>query len=165
MKIHVQSKGELVFSGLLLALGVFVLIETAAIPIPVAASNVGPRFMPYFAGALLTGAAAWTIIDILRGKTVAPEESEIADPNQRFHWGRVGLLVASVVAFIVLLEPLGYLIAMPIALFGLLLTFGARRWWLMVVVSIVLPLLVFLLFTQVLGIFLPMGPFEPLFYF
>lgn len=164
MKIHVQSKGELVFAGLLLALGVFVLIETAAIPIPVASSNVGPRFMPYFAGGLLTLAAAWTIFDILRGKTVAPEESELADPNQKFHWGRVGLLVASVVAFGVLLDPLGYLIAMPIALFGLLLTFGARRWWVMAVVSIALPILVFILFTEVLGIYLPLGPFEPLIY-
>lgn len=164
MNIHVQSKGELAFAGLLLALGIFVLIETAAIPIPVAASNVGPRFMPYFAGGLLTAAAAWTIVDILRGKSVAPEESELADPSQKFSWRRVGLLVASVVAFGVLLDPLGYLIAMPIAMFGLLLTFGARRWWVMVVVSIVLPVLVFLLFTEVLGIYLPLGPFEPLIY-
>ena len=163
MKLAVQSKGELAFAGLLLALGIFVLVETAAIPIPVASSNVGPRFMPYFAGALLTGAAGWTVVDILRGRTVAPEESELADPSQRFHWGRVGLLVASVVAFAALLDVLGYLIAAPISVFGLLVTFGARRWWVMAVVAVVLPVLIFLLFTQVLGIYLPLGPFEGLY--
>ncbi|MGC5172156.1 tripartite tricarboxylate transporter TctB family protein [Microbacterium sp. DT81.1] len=163
MKLAIQSKGELAFTGLLLALGIFVLIETAAIPIPVASSNVGPRFMPYFAGALLTGAAAWTVVDILRGRTVAPEDSELADPTQRFHWGRVGLLVASVIAFAALLDVVGYLIAAPISVFGLLITFGARRWWVMAIVAVVLPLLIFLLFTQVLGIYLPLGPFEDLF--
>ncbi|MEV4737539.1 tripartite tricarboxylate transporter TctB family protein [Microbacterium sp. LWO14-1.2] len=163
MKLSIQSKGELAFAGLLLVLGIFVLIETAAIPIPVAASNVGPRFMPYFAGGLLTVAAAWTLLEILRGRSASPEESELADPTQKFHFGRVALLVASVIAFGVLLDPLGYLIAAPLCMFGLLLTFGARRWWLMTVVSVVLPVLIFLLFTEVLGIYLPLGPFEGLF--
>lgn len=163
MKLTIQSKGELAFGGLLLALGIFVLIETAAIPIPVAASNVGPRFMPYFAGGLLTVAAAWTLFEVVRGRSASPEESELADPSQKFHWGRVSLLIASIVAFGVLLDPLGYLIAAPICMFGLLLTFGARRWWVMAIVSVVLPVLIFLLFTEVLGIYLPLGPFENLF--
>lgn len=163
MKLAISSKGELAFGGLLLALGIFVIIETAAIPIPVAASNVGPRFMPYFAGGLLTVAAAWTLFEIFRGRSASPEESELADPAQKFHVGRVSLLVASIVAFGVLLDPLGYLIATPLCMFGLLLTFGARRWWLMAVVSVALPVLIFLLFTEVLGIYLPLGPFEGLF--
>ena len=41
-----KSKGELGFAGLLLALGVFILIDTTTIEIPMAASNVGPRSSP-----------------------------------------------------------------------------------------------------------------------
>lgn len=159
MKLTVHSKGELAFGGLLLVLGIFVLIEASQIPIPVAASNVGPRFMPYFAGGLLTLAAVWSIIEVLRGRSVAPEESELADPSQKFSWKNVGFLVGSVLAFVVLLDPLGYLLATPIAFFGLLLAFGARRWWVMAVVSIVLPTLIFFFFNGVLGIRLPLGPF------
>ena len=67
------------------------------------------------------------------------------------------------IAFAALLDVVGYLIAAPISVFGLLITFGARRWWVMAIVAVVLPLLIFLLFTQVLGIYLPLGPFEDLF--
>jgi putative tricarboxylic transport membrane protein len=159
MRLTVHSKGELTFAGLLLALGIFVLIEAATIPIPVASSNVGPRFMPYFTGALLTIAAVWSIIEIFRGQSVAPEESELADPAERFSWKNVAFLVGSVLVFILLLDPIGYLLATPIAFFGLLLAFGARRWWVMAIVSVVMPTLIFLFFNGVLGIRLPTGPF------
>lgn len=158
MKLKVQSKGELVFAGLLLALGVFVLIEAATIPIPVAASNVGPRFMPYMAGILLSAAAVWSIVEILRGESVEPEESELADPTERFNAKRVGLLIGSILLFIALLDVLGYLLTAPLAFFGLLLAFGARRWWVMAVVSVALPTLIYLFFSGVLGIRLPAGP-------
>lgn len=162
MKLSIVSKGELAFAGLLLALGVFVIVETAAIPIPLASSNVGPRFMPYFAGGLLTVAAAFAIMEILRGKSAAPEESELVDPTRRVHWGRISLLLGTIIGFAVLLDIVGYLIAAPLAFFGLLVTFGARRWWVMALVSVALPTGVFLLFTQVLGIYLPLGPFDAL---
>jgi putative tricarboxylic transport membrane protein len=157
VKLTAHSKGELAFSGLLLALGIFVIAEAAVIPIPVAASNVGPRFMPYFAGGLLTLAAAWTIVELFRGHSVAPEESELADPSQKLDWKRVSILIGSVVAFAILLDPLGYLLAAPIALFGLLLSFGARRWWVMALVAVVLPVLIYLFFSRTLGISLPDG--------
>ncbi|GAA3598201.1 tripartite tricarboxylate transporter TctB family protein [Agrococcus terreus] len=159
MKLTAHSKGELAFSGLLLALGIFVVIEAALIPIPLASSNVGPRFMPHFAGGLLILAAGWTIIELFRGHSVAPEESELTDPTQRFNAVRVAILLASVIGFAVLLDPLGYLIAAPLAFFGLLLAFGARRWWAMALVSIVLPVLVYLFFAKTLGIYLPEGVF------
>ena len=50
-----KSKGELGFAGLLLALGVFILVDATTIEIPKAASNVGPRFFPYAVATLLTG--------------------------------------------------------------------------------------------------------------
>ena len=91
---------------------------------------------------------------------MAPEESELADPTQHLNLKRVGILLASVIGFAVLLDPLGYLIAAPLAFFGLLLAFGARRWWVMALVAVVLPTLIYLFFSKTLGIYLPVGPFE-----
>lgn len=162
--MRIENKGELVFSGLLLALGIFILIATGFIRIPEAASNVGPRFMPYFAGALLTVAAGWALIEALRGKSVTPEENELTDPAERFNLPRVLLLLGSIVFFAGLLDMLGYFVVAPLSFFGLLYSFGARRWLTMILSSLVVPLVVFVLFAEVLGIDLPLGPFEGLWY-
>jgi putative tricarboxylic transport membrane protein len=161
MTIHVRGRavdgGELVFAALLLAAGVFVLIDTATIEVPVAASNVGPRFAPYAFGALLTGAAAFVVVDILRGRSATPEESELVDPAKRMDVRRVGLLIGSVIAFAVLLEPAGYLVAASVVFAGVSITLGARRYVRVAIASIVLASAVYLFFTGVLGIDLPPG--------
>lgn len=156
--IHaVKSKGELVFAGLTLALGIFVLASTATINVPVAASIVGPRFFPYAVGILLTAAAVFVIIDILRGNSVSPEEGELVDPALPMNKRRVALLLVSVLAFIVLMDTAGYVIASSAAFFGVATTLGARHKWRAAIASVLLSLAVYLLFTGPLGIYLPPG--------
>ena len=153
----VKSKGELGFAVLLLALGIFILVDATTIEIPKAASNVGPRFVPYAVGALLAGAAAMVVINILRGDHAEPEESELVDPLLPMDLRRVGFMIASVVAFAVLLEPLGYLLATAISFFGVAVTLGARHYARLAVGSLVVALVVYLAFTRGLGIYLPPG--------
>jgi len=158
--VKITNKGELGFAGLLLALGIFVLVDATRIDIPLAASNVGPRTFPYITGAILTASAAIVVIDILRGRSAEPEEGELVDPHARFNWRKVGLLVASVVAFAVLLVPAGYVVANTVAFFGVAFALGARRYIRAVVGSILLSLLVYVAFTRGLGIYLPPGVLE-----
>lgn len=153
----VKSKGELGFAGLLLALGVFVLVDTTTIEIPKAASNVGPRFFPYAVGALLTASAAVLIVNILRGDHAEPEEGELVDPALPMNIRRVGSLVASVVAFAVLLEPLGYVLATAISFCAVAITLGSRHYARLAVISLVVGLAIYLGFTRGLGLSLPPG--------
>lgn len=153
----VKSKGELGFAGLLLALGVFVLVDTTSIEIPKAASNVGPRFFPYAVGILLTGAAVAVIVDIVRGGHAEPEESELVDPDQPFNLRRVALVVGAVVAFGVLLEPLGYVMATSISFFMIAFALGARHYARLAIGSVIVAVTIYLAFTRGLGIFLPPG--------
>ncbi|BCW62833.1 tripartite tricarboxylate transporter TctB family protein [Arthrobacter sp. StoSoilB22] len=157
MTISVKNKGELVFAGLTLATGIFILVGTTFINEPVAASNVGPRFMPYAIGTLLTIASAFVVIDVLRGNSASPEEGELVDPTLPMNKRRVAMLLASVLAFAVLLEPAGYVIACALSFFGIAVTLGARLSWRVGVASIALSFAIYLLFTRPLGIFLPPG--------
>jgi putative tricarboxylic transport membrane protein len=154
------DKGELAFAGLLLALGVFVLIDTSTIEIPKAASNVGPRFFPYAVGILLTAGAALVIVDILRGHHASPEEGELIDPSLPMNVRRVLFLVGSIVAFAVLVDPLGYLFATAVTFFAVAVTLGARHYARLAVGSLLLALLIYLAFTRGLGIYLPPGVLE-----
>ncbi|MFF2345998.1 tripartite tricarboxylate transporter TctB family protein [Pseudarthrobacter sp. NPDC058119] len=157
MITSVKSRGELVFAGLTLALGIFILIGTSFIHEPVAASNVGPRFFPYAIGILLTAASAFVVLDVLRGNSAAPEEGELVDPSLPMNKKRVVLLLISILAFAVLLEPAGYVIACAVSFFGIAVTLGARLSWRVAVTSVALSLAIYLLFTRPLGIYLPPG--------
>ncbi|MFF2317802.1 tripartite tricarboxylate transporter TctB family protein [Arthrobacter sp. NPDC058097] len=157
MTVNVKSRGELVFAGLTLALGILILVGTTFINEPVAASNVGPRFFPYVIGTLLTAASAFVVIDVIRGNSASPEDGELVDPSLPMDKKRVALLLASVLAFAVLLEPAGYVIACTMSFFGIAVTLGARFSWRLAIASIALSLAIYLLFTRPLGIFLPPG--------
>lgn len=157
MTVNVKSRGELVFAGLTLALGIFILVGTTFINEPLAASNVGPRFFPYAIGVLLTVASAFVVIDVLRGNSASPEDGELVDPTLPMNKKRVALLLVSILAFAVLLEPAGYVIACALSFFGIAVTLGARLSWRVAVASIALSFAIYLLFTRPLAIFLPPG--------
>jgi putative tricarboxylic transport membrane protein len=157
MTTSVKDKGELVFAGLTLVLGVFILVSATFINEPVAASNVGPRFFPYAIGTLLSVASAFVVIDVLRGNSAAPEDGELVDPTLPMNKKRVALLLVSILAFAVLLQPAGYVIACAVSFFGIAVTLGARLSWRVAVASITLAFAIYLLFTRPLGIFLPPG--------
>jgi putative tricarboxylic transport membrane protein len=151
------DKGELVFAGLLMALGVFILVDTATIEIPKAASNVGPRFFPYFVGILLTAASLAVVLNILRGHHAEPEEGELVDPSLPINGPRVAALIGAVLAFVVLVNPLGYLLATAISFFAVAVTLGARHYARLAVGSLVVSTIIYLAFTRGLGIYLPPG--------
>jgi putative tricarboxylic transport membrane protein len=113
--------------------------------------------MPYAIGTLLTIASAFVVIDVLRGNSASPEEGELVDPTLPMNKRRVAMLLASVLAFAVLLEPAGYVIACALSFFGIAVTLGARLSWRVGAASIVLSFAIYLLFTRPLGIFLPPG--------
>lgn len=153
----VKDKGELGFAGLLLALGVFVMVDTTTIEIPKAASNVGPRFFPYAVGLLLSAAAVAVIVNILRGGHAEPEEGELVDPSQPFNARRVALFIGAVAIFAALVTPLGYVPATAISFFIGAYALGARHYTRLAVGSLLVALVIYVAFTRGLGIYLPPG--------
>jgi putative tricarboxylic transport membrane protein len=151
------GRAELGLAALLLALGVFLLVETQRIAVPVNANAVGPRFFPMVVGAVLVVVSIWLAVDVLRGGAGEMEAAEDVDLRRGSDWRTLGLLSAVFLGHAAILEPLGFPVAAALLFFGVAASLGSRRWARDAAVAVVLAVLVFVVFARGLGVGLPVG--------
>jgi len=149
--------GELVFASLVIALGVFTVIGVFTIRIPVG-NRVGPTAFPVMVAVILLGAGLAVLIGVLRGRYGSPDESEDTDPNARTDWLTILKIVALVVAQLLLIEVIGWTLSAALLFGGIAWVLAAKRWWLGFVVGFVLGLAIQIVFGELLGLSLPLGP-------
>lgn len=144
--------------GLLAGLGVLVLWQTQSITESMAsARTLGPRVAPYFVGGLLLVVATLLLVDLLRGGHGHQEEGEDVDLSQGTDWKILVALAAFIAGAGQLIPYVGIPIAGSLLFFGVVRLLGGHKLWLDVLVSLVVPLVAFLLFTEGLGLYLPGG--------
>jgi putative tricarboxylic transport membrane protein len=107
-----------------------------------------PGFFPWFGGLVLVGLSLGLFGQAWRGRD--------ADLSPAGEWTRPAMLLAALVLYVPLLEPVGYPIA-TIALCTAALRVLESRWSVALGVSIGIALATFFLFKRVLGIELPVG--------
>lgn len=151
---------EWAFPVALLGLGIFTLVDAATIAVPVSANTVGPRVFPYAVGVLLVLSALLVGAGVARGERAEAEDEEDVDATVATDWLTIVKVLATFAALVVLIEPAGFPVAATVLFAGTAWSLGARPVWRPLAVGAVLAVVVFLLFTQVLGVFLPAGPFE-----
>jgi putative tricarboxylic transport membrane protein len=151
---------EVPFPLALVALGVFTVIDAGTITVPGSTNVVGPRAFPYAIGFLLVATGVAVLIDLARGHRGESEGGEDVDTHLGTDWVRVALLAGSLLALIVLIEPLGWPIAATVLFGGAAWSLGARPLWRPLLVGAVIAVLTQIVFTQLLDVFLPAGPFE-----
>ena len=151
------GRSELGLAAVLLALGVFLLVETSRIAIPENANSIGPRFFPTLVGGLLCLVGSWLVVDVLRGGHGAMEAAEDIDLSRTSDWRTLGLLSAVFLGHAALLQPLGFAVAGTLLFFGVGAVLGSRRWARDLGISVVLATGVYVLFGRVLGVGLPAG--------
>jgi putative tricarboxylic transport membrane protein len=151
---------EIPFPLALVGLGVFAVIQATSITVPGSANVVGPRAFPYAIGLLLVGTGVAVLVGLARGHRGEAEGGEDVDTHLGTDWVRVALLAGSLVALIVLIEPLGWPIAATVLFGGAAWSLGARPLWRPLLVGAVVAVVTQIVFTQLLGVFLPAGPFE-----
>ena len=143
--------------GLLAGLGVLVLIETHTIRESLASHNtLGPRVAPYFVGTMLLVVAVFLALDIARGGRGEQESGEDVDLSHGTDWITLSALAALVAATGQLIPLIGFPIAGAVLILGVVRLLGSRRLVLDLVVSVALAGSAYLLFTEVLGIYLPL---------
>lgn len=179
----------LVVPAILLAVAVFLTIGTVSMQLPPSVQVPGPRFFPVVVIVVLVAMAVLSAISVLRGRdgatgsasgTAAPtadaelsaEETVVLPapdvPPGRAPWpaGAVSdwrallTVLGSLVVFIVLLVPLGWILAGALLFFGVAWALGARRPVFDASVALVMSSAVQLLFGLALGITLPAGFLE-----
>lgn len=112
--------------------------------------TVGPRLFPYIAGGMTL--VFGLMIALFPGRT---EQDLFLTPTGR---GRVLLAMAMTGVFVVLLEPLGFVIAGILALVAFFVAFGERRVLIILPVAIGVPVLVYTIFLKGFSLELPTGP-------
>jgi putative tricarboxylic transport membrane protein len=144
--------------GLLAGLGVVVLIETQQISDSIGTvRTLSPRVVPYFVAAFLLVVAALLALDIARGGRGEQESGEDVDLSHGTEWRTLLGLAALVAGAGQLIPLIGFPAAGALLFFGTTRLLGSRRLVVDLVVSIVVPVVAFFVFTEALGIYLPIG--------
>ena len=141
-------------------LGIVVLWQTREIRITPMNARIGPRVIPYVVGSGLVVVGLWFAVEVLRGRAPragSGEDSEDADPTLPTEWDTIGFIAIALVAYLLLIERAGFIIASAVLFFGAAFGMGSRRILRDVVVAIVISTAIYFVFTRGLDLRLPEG--------
>ncbi len=149
-------------------LGVLMILGANGIKSGMMRDPVGPRAAFYVCGAVLILGGLAVILGHLRrwshqSHHMVRSEGTDDEPEYPTLAARAWALIAATAALAALWNPLGFLIAMPLFLVGALWIMGKRRPLSMILISLLFTGVVYLIFAQVLGVRIPVGPLTPLF--
>jgi putative tricarboxylic transport membrane protein len=143
-----------------LLLGALALWQTGVIPASPIYAQVGPKAVPYAVGVGLLALGAGLVASGLRGGwSHELEEVREAPPT---NWRALCLLLAGLAANLVLIGPLGFSIAASVQFVLAAAAFGSRSLVRDLVLALVLTLLVWFLFVELLGVNIGAGVLEGL---
>jgi putative tricarboxylic transport membrane protein len=155
------TKYELHIAILLALVGFFVLLMSNTIPLMVAvekSSVINARFFPKLMGGILIllsiGMAVENYFRISTGQSKASDEDK---KKRKVEWARLSAVAIICLLYYLLFQPLGFLLSSLLFMLGFLTFLGVRRWYVVVPLSILVPLCVYLLFKTILGAPLPEG--------
>jgi putative tricarboxylic transport membrane protein len=148
----------------ILAVTVFIvaaiyLYVDAGLPTARIGDPLGPKAFPALVGgglilsALLLALETWSKRRVLDDTTVEPRSKD----EKHLYLVMIGMVAWAGLYYFVF-ETLGYLLATPIFLFGLLSYFNHRKYLTNVLVALGFTAVVYLLFSILLGVPLPAGP-------
>ena len=149
--------GELGMAGLLAVLGVVVLIGAGGITQPGSSNTIGPRFFPYLVGAVLVAVAIALAVVVWRGEMVEPEVGEDVDPTQRMDWRAIGVVVVAFAAHALLINFVGWPLAVTLMFAGVVKALGAKGWITPLAAGGVTSVIVWIIFVKALNVALPGG--------
>jgi putative tricarboxylic transport membrane protein len=142
--------GEAVLAAFILLLGAFVAVETAMLRTGPGYAAIGPKLFPWLvaAGLLLVGLAL--LHEARAGSVAHPAGFEIDLPPTL-------TVTAGLILQMVLIKPLGFVIATAGLFVAVAYALGSRRTVLNAAVGLVLCAVTYVAFTRGLGLVLPAG--------
>jgi putative tricarboxylic transport membrane protein len=143
--------GEAALGGAVLALGLFVAVETALIRVAPSQATIGPRLFPFLiaAGLLVVGAL------LLREAIVGGVAHERL--GLELDWRAVALGAAGLAGQLLLVEWIGWIPAAALLFTAVAFAFASRRPGRDLLIGLALGALTFLLFSCGLDLGLPLG--------
>lgn len=152
-----KAVGELGMAGLLALLGIVVLVGAGSITQPGSSNTIGPRFFPYLVGGVLVLVAVLLAIAVLRGDSAEPDGGEDVDPTRRMDWRAIGLIVVAFTAHALLINVVGWPLAVTVMFAGVVKALGAKGWIAPIAAGGITSVVVWIVFVKGLGVALPGG--------
>ncbi len=150
-----RPKGQIAVSAGVLALGVFILVGAADLPAGGGYAQVGPGVVPRVVGACLVLLGAMLLREAFTGGyRGVDEEAEVHLPMD---WGAFAWVTAGILAYALLVEPAGFLIASTLLFVAVARGFASRRWLSNSLVGLAVAAFIFAVFNYALGLQLPAG--------
>ena len=143
--------------GSLFLLGLIVFWDTARTELPAFNLTVSPKVFPFAIALLLMGLSALLFINILRGDIAIPEGLEAGDPIEKSDYKTFALVLASLFAFLLLIERAGFIIAASITFFGITVAFDNKKHLRAAVFGTLFITVIYFSFTHFLHVQLPAG--------
>lgn len=130
---------------------------TGQIPALEIGDPLGPRVFPYLIGAGLLMSAAWLFLEMLQAKKAAPPAPLEQQAENRSHLPVIAAVVAWIAFYFSVLEHLGFLLATPVFLLGLMTYLNRGKWVANGLTVILFTAGTYVLFSKVLGVSLAKG--------
>lgn len=150
---------EAVVALVVVGLGVFTILDSHRITVPLSANVVGPRVFPYAVGAALALSGAAVLVGALRGHRAAPEAGEDVDTHARTDWPTLAKVVAAFAVHVAVVDTVGWAVAAAALFAGVAWALGGS-WWRSLLLGLVLGLVIEAVFVTGLGVSLPAGVFS-----
>ncbi len=115
----------------------------------VSATGVNPGFWPGLLFGLMLSVAVWMLIVQIR------RQGEDEEKQNDFNLKKSAPTIIWTGLYVYAFQNFGFVFPTMIFLAVEMLLFGERRWPVILIISTLLPVLMFFLFTKVFGIFLP----------
>ncbi len=164
-KTKTQAFANLIGSLIFIAVGVWALIQTYSFQ-EVKNTYVQAAVFPQI---MCVGMLIFAVILLIQSiiKLMTMDENDpLAEPAASINFIKdKGVLAALFVMllcalFVVFFKPLGYVVCGAVLCFIIMVLIGKRNWLQMVLVSILVPLGMWLVFYKVLTVNIPMGPLQ-----
>lgn len=156
--LHAGAGPDLAVGLFVLALGLLCLWQASAIPVTPLYAQVGPKFMPYLVGGLVSAVGLGLVAQGLRGGWSHSLE-DVQNPvpvNLR----ALGLLGAGLVVNLVLIDTLGFVFAATAQFVLVAAAFGSRHMLRDLLIGMAVTLSAYLAFDKLLGVNIGAGILE-----
>lgn len=152
-----DAKGELVFTGSLLALSLVVLYNSFILVEGGINAIVGPRVFAIGVGAFMTLLTSLQFIAVLRGDRGVPDGIEGGELKEKNNWKALLIVIGGILFHIFAIETLGFILGTIPMFLAIAYALGDRKWIRMVIVATLMTVTTFYTFTEFLQLTLPVG--------
>jgi putative tricarboxylic transport membrane protein len=147
--------GQVAVAAGVAAIGASVLWGAFQLPTSGGYAQVGPGLVPRIVGGCILLLGILLLREALTGGFRGVDEE--AERHLPMDWAAFGWVSGGIIAYGLLVEPLGFIIASTVLFVMVARGFNSRRWRLNAVTGLVLAVLVFATFNYGLGLTLPAG--------